>query len=753
MSEQLDRLARRTAPKRPVDALADVFPVPASIFQDSIYSALRQCGYDKPEVDPTTRTVTASRETSASGPLVIRQKVTLTLVWESAEEKENHTAASWYAEDHSPGSAGQPHRTSMERVRDLLLLVMVPTVPDGVIRNPVLPPGVPPLEKAYEGELRDYSGCATPDEVADLGQGVLPLGCYAFGWPGGVPAERGERRRSQEPQPDDVYYGPQLYLARDRTNSWMEHKGILVCAPQNTGKTSLIARWAEAANQAGYNIFLVDVKGNLRTKFARPLRGQVFTFSTDRSEASDRINFLDGLDATTPEGTERIQALVTALLPSEGWVDRGGEEGFHYRNRVVWLTALTHILKLAERFRPDLFHNEDGTPRAADLNDLYDLTVDEELLYDFIVLLREHESRLVAQGQPLPYCGADHWVREAAHLLDPARCPLRYLIAEGTLRGLRAAAVPEEILTRLSDLTDRIFATERLFRDALSSALPAEQIEAHEEAIFEEAALPSEGEREPNYGYRAYTQAMVTALEPFSEHGTLYPKISGSGPGRLFTLEDLGRKSAEPVTIILTAREQDLEKATTVLALTVKRLQHLLFDRVKEKEEDIPRILLLLDETRRIRSFDAARYVTFAREARAGCVISYQSLDQIGDEKKIMEVLENVGTQIYLGSLVGNTARYFLSALPRRYRPTVSRQETLTTGPKGTSLVWGRELVDYLAAYDLYDLPGGKWPALVYLNDLPRRKPFLVDLYDESLARQPRGPGRANPASGRPVRR
>ena len=243
--------------------------------------------------------------------------------------------------------------------------------------------------------------------------------------------------------------------------------------------------------------------------------------------------------------------------------------------------------------------------------------------------------------------------------------------------------------------------------------------------------MPPEGEREPDHGYRDYTQGIVTALEPFSRHGTLYAKIRDDGPGDLFSLEEVAQ-GGEQVTVILAAREQDLEKANTVLAMAVKRLQDLLFERVKHSDGELPRVLLLLDETRRIRGFEANKYVTYAREAKAGCVIVYQSLDQIGDEKKVMEILENVGTQVYLGSLVGNSARYFLSMLPRRYRPIVTRQVTRGTGPLTTTVVSGKELADYLSSYDLYDLPGGAWPALVYVNDLPRRKPFLVDMYDPS---------------------
>jgi len=195
----------------------------------------------------------------------------------------------------------------------------------------------------------------------------------------------------------------------------------------------------------------------------------------------------------------------------------------------------------------------------------------------------------------------------------------------------------------------------------------------------------------------------------------------------------LSKTDNSPVTIILTAREQDLEKATTVLALTIKRLQSILFDRMKQPKDQLSKVVLLLDETRRIRGFDASRYVTFAREARAGCVISYQSLDQIGGESQVVEMLENVGTQIYLGSLRGNTVRFLLRTLPQRERSTISYQRTQSGGVVSKCLVYGHEVVDYFSSHDLHDLPGGEFPALVILNEHRKRKPFLVDLYDESI--------------------
>ncbi len=245
------------------------------------------------------------------------------------------------------------------------------------------------------------------------------------------------------------------------------------------------------------------------------------------------------------------------------------------------------------------------------------------------------------------------------------------------------------------------------------------------------------GQRTLEYSYRTLTQSITNALRPFSRFGTLYGKTSKGrvdGPAprarRFFSFDALNDQT-EPVTIILAAREQDVDDATTVVSLVVKRLQHTLFDRMQDDGTTRP-ILLLLDETRRIRSFAPDEYITFARQARAGCVIVYQSLDQIGEDKKIRVILENIGVQIYLGSLVGETARHLIQMLPARRQPTFSSTTSRSRGDASVATQTGYQAVEYLSAAELYRLPSGRWPALVYINAQPRRDPILVDV-DEAL--------------------
>lgn len=494
----------------------------------------------------------------------------------------------------------------------------------------VLGPGQE-LTGPFAGRLRDYSGCATREEVADLRGGTLPLGRWRCG--------------------DEL--GEGLTLADSA-----EGQGVLVCAPQNSGKTALLCRWAEAARRGGVNTLVVDVKGNLRAK----LRGPSLHFTTDPGVACDRLNFLRGIDLSRghplPDGSVRtdpreglkIRQLVAALLPDDGCQ---GEEAFYHQNQVRWLTALVHVLKLREAYFPEAFPG-----RGADLSDLYDLVAWSDNVHNFLADLQAAEDYRRAHGGLRVQPGARYWFNELVVLLDPQRG----------------------------------------------------------------------GRRTPEHPYETLTLAMQNALRPFSEFGSLYRKIRDvptfPEDERHVNFDLSALDGREPCTIVLAAREQDVGDAETVLALVMRRLQQLLFERFAGDPAH-RRILLLLDETRRIRGFKPAEYVSYAREARAGCVLVYQSLDQIGEESEVLELLENVGTQVYLKSVTGRSCEHLLRVLPRRWRPTYTLSSTRGSAGATEAVQTGHEEVDYFTRQDLFALPAGPWPGLVWLRG---RKPILVDL-------------------------
>ena len=518
------------------------------------------------------------------------------------------------------------------------------TAPVAVSGPPILGPGEE-LSGSVKGYFRDYSGFAAESELADLRTGALPLGRYSF--------QNGDRSVTGAP----------LFLSKYRTDAPMLHNGVLICAPQGSGKTELILRWAIAANQLGYGVFIIDMKGNMRQKLHGRLRGQVRYFTTDPSvEDCDRINFIAGLHGTTPLDSMRVRQVAEALLPREGWEQ--GEQAYFYQNHVNWLSGMLHLLLLYAQVKPEEFSG------GVTLGDVYEIAADEPALLRLLGNLQTLE-----RYRQLPPPGPRYWQREIAMLLAPA---------DG-------------------------------------------------------------GQRSREWEYRSLTQSVVNALRPFSSFGTLYRKTGGRGDddcelGPLFSLADLEYSGTDgPVTIILAARVQDLDDARTVTSLAVKRLQQVLFERMaanRPGDSPLHPVLLLLDETRRIPGFEANEYVTFAREAQAGCVVSYQSLDQIGEPPEISEMLENVGTQIYLGSLVGATAKYFIDMLPVRHRRRYSWSSSIGSDYSEATDV-GLEEVPYVTSNELYNLPAGAWPALVYINDQPRRKPFLVDM-DDSVVGPPR---------------
>jgi hypothetical protein len=642
----------------------DELPVSPEWLQELLPVAIARCRFRDPVINGDTGTATATRDISKSGVLEKRESLQLVVNWHGSE---GFTVVSWSVFDYSHDRGGIENQGISREFQNAIRFTVYGTPePRKPPHNPEIAPGGD-FEGFYSGNLKDYSFCATASEAEHRASGVLPLGVQAYG------------------EGDGVWYGNPLYLGDDRTGKPLLYKGVLVCAPQNSGKTALIVRWARAANQAGYNVLIVDVKGNLHNKlFNDEWRGEKYYLTTapvqNHGEPTcDRINFLAGLldpvRGITAVTSDRIKQLATALLPSEGWTGRGGKDEFFYINRVIWLTALIHILLLKQIYYPWKFSDdreitewldgeaEETRDRAADLSDLYELALSEAILLKTIEEIRQAETIKSQESVAiLPECGVDYWERELALLIDAKHG----------------------------------------------------------------------GSRPANESYQSFTAGIKQALEPFARHGTLHRKIKDNGSGRLFRLEALGaRAPAEAVTILLAAREQDRINAETLLSLTIARLQQLLFDRMPEEN---PRpILLLLDETRRIRGFEANQYITFAREAKAGCVIVYQSLDQIGMEEKIYEILENVGTQIYLGSLVGNTAKYFINLLPKRYRANVSENLQQASGGSTRTRVSSKELIDAFSTNELYKLPAGNYPAIVYISDQPREKPILVDMDESKL--------------------
>ncbi len=527
----------------------------------------------------------------------------------------------------------------------------------GPATDVVLAPGER-LTRPFRGTLRDYSGCATAAQTQDLRAacgGVLPLGTQCFVGSDGVPV-----------------LGEKLFLSPHRlTKARREHQGTLICAPQNSGKTELLVHWAKAANRAGFNLFLVDVKGNLlrRLQADGALQGEVFHFSTDPllDPAADgapchAFNVLERLDPFSRLGLQQIRQLAEAMLPTDGL--ESGEVKLFRSNWVNWLTTLIHLALLDEFHQP-------FAGRRVDLGDVCALASDEDALIACICRIAAGEALMLADETPPPAPRLRELFGEIAVLLPP-----------------------REIVPALADMT------------------------------------PLVGSRS-EHSFRWLTETMVGLLRAFRPHGLLGDKIGGAESLKRFSLEwvagldDALRPSGRQVTVVFAAREQEGDDANTVLTLAMARLQQALLERMRHTgTPGLRPVLLLLDETRRIRNFRTNEYVSYAREAEAGCVVVYQSLDQIGDERQISELLENIGTQIYLGSLVRNTARHVVASLPKRHRPHFS---ITAGGAEGAATVQvGQETVDYFSTADLYVLPAGDYPALVQIADQPRRTPILV---------------------------
>jgi WD40 repeat protein len=673
-------------PEAARDALVARLPLPDSDMELLVSLLLSQCGFADQRLQPQIRAATATRRqqyrytSRASSP-----EEMIILKWRPLGP--NETCLAWLVRFTKGSQRGWPDRGAaqevLEHLEGAVWSVLAGKTPPNV--DPVLGPGEP-LEGPWEGQLRDYSGCATLQEVCSSrsvyspsagqpGDGVLPLGRYAFGWP--PQAAHGSQRA--------VVHGPMLYLGRGEDRERMEYRGTLVCAPPGSGKTELILRWAVSAILNGYSTLIVDVKGDMQHKLAerfQQLGGQppcnVYHFSTNPAPdtLSDRTNFLSGLTGATPMDRSLLQRLATAILPRETSYEKG-EEHERAGLRIKWLTAMIGLVLLHEQY---VKYEE----RARDLSDVHAIASNEARLNTVIREVAEGEEERLAWGLPELEPGLEHWVNELN------------LVVEGSFRPP-------------------------------GSRLPP---------------LVSQRSRETTFP--GLTWPIVNALRPFSRKGALYHKISGerreSKGARRFQIADLLKP--EQMALILEVRAFDLQDADAVISMVMAYLQLLLFERQSVPGQKRP-ILLLLDETRRIRGFDANDYLAVMRSAAAGVVLVYQELHQIADghrdgEGRITELLRNVGTQIYLHSVVDDSYSRLMRQLPERARPRYVKQR----GPNSAASDLQISLEDVAAVKQsaLFDLPAGRYPALVYMRDHPCKKPFLVDM-DEDYLEIRRGAG------------
>ena len=223
---------------------------------------------------------------------------------------------------------------------------------------------------AFTGSLRDYSRCATLDDLGSLRKGEFPLGRYL--WPG-------EQARGTLP----------LFLGapREADGSASEHlifRNVCVTAPVGMGKSFSIFRpWSIAAAQAGYSTLVFDPKGDLTEGLREPVfaaGNRVVIFSTSPEQPSVNWNFMDEVEidaAGRLKSRRAIESILDALLPrppgGSGGSDKDEFAGKLFRG---WLGGFIQIAKYA-------------LGDAADAFVLYQMARDEGRLKELLEKVRE----------------------------------------------------------------------------------------------------------------------------------------------------------------------------------------------------------------------------------------------------------------------------------------------------------------------------------------------------------------------------
>ena len=550
--------------------------------------------------------------------------------------------------------------------------------PPPPIKNPqVLPGGEPPTR--YRGQIFDYSHLATELQLQPFERGVLPFGFSAFG------------------SGKHIRYGKPLFMPRIGSSPG-EELGVLIIAPSGSGKTYLLVRWAAAAIRDKRSVLLVDVKGNLRKSLDEALTlagvsANILQFTTAKHGPSDRINFLQGISAEDIDCTEQFDVFATALIPSEQFK---ADSSFVYDIATRIATACFKLLKLKQWFAPDSYKDPSGRVREVDLTDVLDLVEREETVMECIDWIREEEKALAATPQP----------------------------------GSRPNYSVEECVSSLAVALGSTYPTVLDDEDAPDKSKDSE-----------EAAKPKSfrgGQRAPLDKYVQWLMPLIKALGPFRSNGPIGPRVRSFGPGREFRLDEFGQPG-QPLVVILSAREENPALAAAVMGMAIRRLRGVL-DTRRNQPGALGKVLLLLDETARIPAFDVKGWVTMMRDNQVGYVLVYQRLGMIRktidsnpDPDYVDVVMSNVGTQIYLNAITSRDLTLFNQQLYTRKRERELANYMSNPEGRQSGSTLSVETVPFLEDIAAYDLPGGHYPALVYVRDTV--PPFLVDRIEPTARR------------------
>ena len=245
---------------------------------------------------------------------------------------------------------------------------LLPTVSLGaeVVADPIIGPGEATPE-SFTGTLRDYSRCASVEDVTPLRAGDFPLGRYL--WPEA-----------------DAHGSVSLFLGspRDAQGQALEHlmfRNVCVTAPVGMGKTYSIFRpWAVAAARGKFSTLVFDPKGDLTQDLREPVfaaGNRVVIFSTSPEQPSVNWNFLDEVeidDLGRLKSRRAVEAILDALLPR----DSGESDKEEFAGRLFrgWLGGFIQIAKYA-------------LGDAADPFVLYQMARDDNRLKELLQMVRD----------------------------------------------------------------------------------------------------------------------------------------------------------------------------------------------------------------------------------------------------------------------------------------------------------------------------------------------------------------------------